>query len=469
MSGCPNGGDQKSKGLIKMIKNDTVILDIVDMNNLGAGIGKTADGAVVFVNGAVVGDRVEAKIIKVNKSFCVARTERVLVPSKARSDVEFCTAPQSCGGCVYRNVTRECELEMKRSYIKGLFKKAGLDGIEILPTEPVGERAGYRNKAQYPIRATKNGIAAGFFAKKTHTVVRTEHCSLEPRIFTDIVDAVCRFADENGISAYDEELGCGLLRHIYLRRGEISGEVMLCLVINGDELPKKKLFVEQMRDRFPSIASIMLNINKKNTNVVTSDRYVTLFGNGYIEDELCGLRLRITPASFWQVNRSGAERLYEIARVAAGLDGSESVLDLYCGIGSIGLSMAAYAKHITGVEIVESAVECAKINASVNGIKNADFYCADASNTESIIPSDREYDVVILDPPRKGTTEELIRYIAARGIKRAVYVSCGPDTLARDITVFRKYGYDTASVQPVDMFPATGHIESVVCLKRIGN
>lgn len=449
-----------------MVKNDTVILDIVDMNNLGAGIGKMTDGTVVFVNGAVIGDRVEARIIKVGKSFCVARTERLIVSSKDRADVEFCSAPQSCGGCVYRNVTRECELEIKRSYIKGAFKKVGLDDIEILPTESVSERTGYRNKAQYPIRATKNGMVAGFFAKKTHTVVSTEHCSLEPRIFTDIVNAVCRFADENGISAYDEEHGRGLLRHIYLRRGEISGEVMLCLVINGDELPQEKLFAELMKDSFPSITSIMLNINKKKTNVVTSDRYITLFGNGYIEDELCGLHLRITPASFWQVNRSGAERLYAFARAVAELNGSESVLDLYCGIGSIGLSMASYVKHVTGVEIVESAVECAKINADMNGIKNVDFYCADASSVESIIPLDREYDVVILDPPRKGTTEELIRHIAARGIRRVVYVSCAPDTLARDIAEFGKYGYYAGAVRPVDMFPATGHIESVVLLSR---
>ena len=448
-----------------MNKNDVIVLDIIDMNNLGAGVGKV-DGAVVFVQGAVAGDKVECKIIKVTKSYYVAKLQRIIERSPDRADIEFCDAPASCGGCVYRNLTRDSELKMKRAYLEGLFKKAGLSDINILPVLEVSPRGKYRNKAQYPVRATKDGIRAGFFANKTHSIVSSEHCALEPDIFGDIVSAVCDFATKDGITAYDEESGRGVLRHIYLRRGEISGEIMLCLVINADKLPQSDRLVSFVQERFPEITTCLLNINKKNTNVILGKDYINLFGKGYIEDTLCGLNFRVSPESFWQVNRAGAEALYNKARELAALNGNENLLDLYCGTGTIGLSMAKYARSVTGVEIVEGAVECARINAKINGIENAEFYCADASKTESIIPADKDYDVVILDPPRKGTTEELISYIAKRDIRRVVYISCGPDTLARDIVTFRKYGYDCGDVQPVDMFPVTGHVESVVCLKR---
>ena len=440
-------------------------LEIIDMNNLGAGVGKI-DGAVVFVNGAVTGDIVEAKIIKVTKNYYVARLHRVITPSPNREIAEFCNAPDSCGGCVYRHLTRECELEMKKNHIEGLFKKAGLDDVNILPVLSVSHRYGYRNKAQYPVTQTKDGVKAGFYANKTHSVIPYAYCSLQPDIFGDIVMAVCEFATKHSISVYDEESGRGLLRHIYLRYGEISGEIMLCLVINGEKLPHSDKFVPYITSRFKGIVSLLLNVNKKNTNVVLGDKYIKLYGRDYIEDILCGFKFRISPESFWQVNRAGAEKLYEKARELACLTGKENLLDLYCGTGTIGLSMAQSTRWVTGVEIVEGAVECAKVNAQINGIENADFYCADASKTESIIPANKNYDVVIIDPPRKGTTEELISYIAKRNIGRVVYISCGPDTLARDIVTFKKYGYDAGDVLPVDMFPATGHVESVVCLTR---
>lgn len=448
-----------------MNKNDIIVLDIIDMNNLGAGVGKI-DGAVIFVQGAVTGDRVECKIIKVTKNYYVAKLLSVLEKSANRSDDEFCSAPQSCGGCVYRNLTRKSELEMKRAYLEGLFKKAGLSDINILPVMEVSPRGKYRNKAQYPVRATKDGIRAGFFANKTHSIVSSVHCALEPDIFGDIVSAVCDFVTENGITAYDEESGRGILRHIYLRRGEISGEIMLCLVINADKFPASEGLCDFVKAKFPEVTTLLLNVNKKNTNVILGDKYINLFGKGYIEDTLCGLKFRVSPESFWQVNRQGAEALYNCAREIAELKGNENLLDLYCGTGTIGLSMAKYVRSVTGVEIVEGAVKNAKINAEINGIVNADFYCADATKTESIVPDDKNYDVVILDPPRKGTTEELISYIAKRDIKRVVYISCGPDTLARDVAIFRKYGYGCGSIQPVDMFPTTGHVECVVAINK---
>ncbi len=451
-----------------MNKNDIIVLDIIDMNNLGAGVGKI-DGAVVFVGGAVTGDKVECKIIKVTKSYYVAKLLRVIEASRDRAEGSLCSAPQSCGGCVYRSLTREGELQMKRTYLEGLFKKAGLADISILPVMTVSPRVGYRNKAQYPVRATKDGIKAGFFASKTHSIVSSAHCALEPDIFGEIVTAVCDFADRLGISAYDEETGRGILRHIYIRRGEVSGEIMLCLVINADKMPASERFGEFIKEKFPSVVSCMLNVNKKNTNVILGKDYINIFGKGYIEDTLCGLNFRISPESFWQVNRAGAEVLYGLARELAGLKGDENLLDLYCGTGTIGLSMAKYVRSLTGVEIVEGAVQNARVNAEINGITNAEFYCADATQTESIIPDGKKYDVVILDPPRKGTTEELISYIAKRNIERVVYISCGPDTLARDIVTFRKYGYDCGDIQPVDMFPTTGHVECVTLLSRKGD
>ncbi len=448
-----------------MNKNDVIILDIIDMNNLGAGVGKI-DGAVVFVGGAVTGDRVECKIIKVTKNYYVARLIKIIEKSPNRAEESFCTAPASCGGCVYRNLTRNSELSMKQAYLEGLFKKAGLPDINILPVMAVSPRGKYRNKAQYPVRATKDGLRAGFFANKTHLIVSSAHCALEPDIFGDIVTSICDFATKNGITAYDEESGRGILRHIYLRRGEISGEIMLCLVINADKWPESEKLIDYVKANCPEITTLLININKKNTNVILGKEYINLFGKGYIEDTLCGLKFRISPESFWQVNRQGAEALYNKARELADLQGDENLLDLYCGTGTIGLSMAKYVKSVTGVEIVEGAVENAKVNATINGIENAEFYCADASKTENIIPADKKYDVVILDPPRKGTTEELISYIAKRDIERVVYISCGPDTLARDIVTFRKYGYECGDVQPVDMFPVTGHVECVVYLTR---
>lgn len=450
---------------MKINKNDIIRLKVEDMNHLGAGVAK-ADGAVVFIRGAVTGDVVDCKIIKATKSYYVGIVSRMIEASEYREAVPFCSAPASCGGCVYRYVTRDCELEMKHRHVEGLFLKAGLKDINILPVMPVSERYGYRNKAQYPVCQTKNGMKAGFYAGKTHTVVSSENCSLEPDIFGRIVSDVCRFADRYGILAYDELTNTGLLRHIYLRLGEISGDIMLCLVINGERFPHADKLVAYMIERYGELKSIMLNINSENTNVVLGDRYITLWGKDHIEDELCGLRFKISPESFWQVNRGGAERLYGVARTMADLHGDERLLDLYCGTGTIGLSMANDVQSIMGVEIVEGAVKCAKENAERNGICNAEFFCADASDIESMIPSDRNFDVVILDPPRKGTTRELIAYIAKRNIKKVVYISCGPDTLARDIAIFKEYGYDAGDVQPVDMFPATGHVECVVSLQR---
>ena len=449
-------------------KGDKLEIEITDLNNLGCGVGRAPDGRAVFVKGAVSGDIVSCEIIKVNKSFFVARLCRVLSPSSHRLDGDFCPAPLACGGCVYRHITYEHELELKQSYVKNAFRKAGLSEVTVLPTRSTGKPSGYRNKAQYPIVSTKNGIRSGFFASKTHNIIPSDECMIQNPAFAPIVKAVCAFADKSGWSAYDEVNGHGLLRHIYLRIGETTGEIMLCLVINGDSVPKKDAFVSEITKEFPSITGILLSINKKNTNVVLGDKFITLYGNDYIEDTLCGLRFRVSADSFYQVNREGAELLYGLAREAAELSGSETLLDLYCGTGTIGLSMAGSVKRLCGVEIVAAAVDCARENAKRNGIENAEFICADAGSREVILAAagGERPDVVVIDPPRKGSTKELVDCLASLDVPKVVYVSCDPDTLARDCAWFSAAGYSIGSVTPVDMFSRTGHVESVVCLTR---
>ena len=448
-------------------KGDRFSTEITEINNLGCGIGHAPDGRVIFIKGAVTGDVVECEIIKVNTSFLVGRLLETTRLSSCRED-GFCTAPLACGGCVYRHVTYEHERELKRGFVKAAFAKAGLREVNILPVRSTEKTSGYRNKAQYPVAKTKNGTRAGFFAPKTHNIVPAEDCSLQNAQFAPIVKAVCQFADKYGITAYDEQSGKGVLRHIYLRIGERTGEIMLCLVINGDNLSHSAELVNEMREKFPNIVGILLSINKKNTNVVLGDKFVTLYGRDYIEDELCGLRFRVSADSFYQVNRDGAELLYTLASELADLRGGEVLMDLYCGTGTIGLSMASKAKKLIGIEVVSAAVECARENAARNGVANAEFFCADAGDRETILRAagGTRPDVVVIDPPRKGSTKELVECLASLEVPKIVYVSCDPTTLARDCAWFSEAGYSIGNVTPVDMFPRTGHVESVVCLER---
>ncbi len=452
-------------------KGAELSLQITDLNNLGFGVGRAPDGRAVFVAGTVAGDTVNAQIIKVNKGYAVARTLEILTPSPDREE-GFCDAPATCGGCVYRHLTYARELELKRNYVKHAFAKAGLSNVEIEPVRTTGVTKGYRNKAEYPITGGKNGLYGGFYAAKTHRVVPADTCSLQPAVFGEILRETCAFFTSRGVSAYDEETGKGLLRHLYVREGVGTGELMVVPVINGDSLPDEAKYVELLKERFPRVRSVMLNINKKATNVVLGKEYRTLYGNPYLTDVLCGLTFRIAPDSFYQVNHDAAELLYGIAAERTGLDGDGLLLDLYCGAGTIGLSMAHRAREVIGVEIVPAAVECAKLNAAQNGIRNASFYCGDAANTERLLTAAEESrgtlhpDVVILDPPRKGCDASLLDFLARRGVPRIVYVSCGPDSLARDVAHLVALGYTPDRVTPVDLFPRTGHVESVVCLTR---
>ena len=331
---------------------------------------------------------------------------------------------------------------------------------------------GCRNKAQYRFVSTKSGIRAGFYASGTHRVAGYEDCSLHPAVFRDIAVWFCRCADRYSLSVYSEETGRGLLRHLYLRRGEGSGELEVTVVINGDELPHGSEIARELAGAFPEVSGVLININRGNTNVITSREYRTLYGKPYLTDIFCGMELEISPAAFYQVNHDAAELL---CRTAAGLLGDSAedlrLLDLYCGIGTIGLSMSGLCRELCGVEIVPEAVECARRNAARNGIGNAKFVCADsaAGAEELLFAAGFKPDVVVLDPPRKGCSPELIDALVRAGIEKIIYISCNPATLARDVFRLCALGYTPGSVTPVDLFPRTGHVETVVLLSRETN
>ncbi len=461
-----------------MQKNELIRVRITDVNNLGCGVGHLENagadtGKTVFVRGGVTGDELEAKVIKVTGSYLVARPERVIEPSPHRTEEDLCTAAIGCGGCAYRHLTYEHELELKRRYVENAFRKVRLHDVVVEPVRHTESIVGYRNKAQYPVQRGKDGrLQAGFYANSSHRIVPADNCRLQPAVFGEIVSFVCEFADRHGVSAYDEMTGKGLLRHIYLRIGARTGEIMVCLVLTRDKLPAEEAWIRELCARFPQVRSFMINVNSENTNVVLGDQYRLLWGEEWIEDILCGLKFRITPQSFYQVNHDACELLYGLAKERANLTGDELLLDLYCGIGSIGLSMAREAGEVLGMEIVERAARSATENAERNGITNASFFCGDASDPQGLLKRAAEEKgsltsaVVVIDPPRKGTTPELIRGIAEHGVPRVVYVSCNPDTLARDCAIFAELGYEIGVVTPVDLFPRTGHVESVVCLER---
>ena len=456
---------------MKLKKNDIFVSEIIDITNLGFGVTRV-DGAVVFVSGTVPGDVAKIKIIKVGSSYSVGRVEEFVYLSHLR--VEGRCNNSHCHSCAYKCLSYEYEKELKEEAVRQIFKKSGLDEVKIMPLVGSPIEKGYRNKAQYPISRDKNGgYVIGFYAPKSHRVTEAANCPLAPEIFSRIIEYLRAFFKEYDISVYDEQSGDGLLRHIYLRRGEISGEVLLTIVINGTSLPNSDTLVAEIQEKFPEIVGVLLNVNTENTNIILGDRFITLCGRDYIFDTLGGVTLKITAPSFYQVNHEAAELLYAKAKELAAPTKDDLLLDLYCGAGSIGLSMADEAGEVIGIEIVESAVTCATFNAEINHIFNASFYAGDASDTKKILePAEKirgekiKPDIVIFDPPRGGTTEELIEHISSLSPRKIVYISCNPATLARDMVFFKKYGYYGEKVTPYDLFPMTGHVESVVCLTR---
>ena len=451
-------------------KNQCVAVRIDDITDLGFGVGRV-DGAVVFVSDTVPGDECEVKIIKVNKTYLVGRVEKYITRSDKR--VSHRCDERACKSCAYKNISYGYESSLKEEGVRRLFSTSALEGITTAPVcvSPLETR--YRNKAQYPVTLVDGKHRVGFFAPKSHRVTPISNCPLTPSVFSEICDTLCTFFDEYGIDVYDEESGVGLLRHIYLRRGEISGEILVTVVINGKRLPREEELVQLITEKFPSVVGVLVNVNTESTNVVLGKEYRTLFGRDYIYDTLSDVRLKITAPSFYQVNHGAAELLYAKAKELAKPTKSDTLLDLFCGAGSIGLSMADSVGELIGVEIVDSAVECARENARECGIENAHFFTGDATETERLLANAEAElgrkispDIVVLDPPRAGCDERLVRFVSTLNAKRIVYISCNPKTLARDVVLFRECGYNTDTVYPFDLFPMTGHAESVVCLTR---
>lgn len=460
---------KQENAIAKIKKNDIVETEITDLTDLGFGVGRV-DGRVIFIADTVPGDKIRAKVIKANTSFLIGKVEQVLTRSQAYTNHR---CDKGCKSCAYRCISYEQEAQLKENNVRHLFSSEALSGINVEPivTSPHEQR--YRNKAQYPITKTADGYRVGFYAPKSHRITPIDDCPLTPRSFSDICKELCAYFESEGLSVYNEETGEGLLRHIYLRRAENDSEILVTIVINGDTIPRAEKMADELMSRFPAIVGVLLNINKENTNVVLGDEFRTIRGRDYIFDTLAGVRLKITAPSFYQVNHDCAELLYALAKKLAAPTKLDTLLDLYCGAGSIGLSMAKDAKELFGIEIVESAIGCAKENAQANGITNAHFFVGDAASTEHLLKAAEAElrhpispDIIILDPPRAGCAEELIQFVSSLSARRIVYISCNPKTLARDIVKFRALGYDTSSVTPVDMFPMTGHVESIVCLNK---
>ncbi len=448
-------------------KNDMVQMEITGMTTEGMGVGRY-EGLAVFVPLTAPGDVIRARIVKVAKNHAYGRLEEVLTPSPYRVEPD-CPVFSQCGGCCYRHISYEAELQIKGDRVRDALSRIG--GFSELPIRPIvgaPSRDGYRNKALLPLGAKKDGsLAMGFYAVNSHRIVDCPHCRLQPESFNALMKAFRDWEKDWGDPLYDEESHSGVLRRLYLRCGEKTGELMACVVVNGEGLRHERELTEALRRAAPELTGIVINSNREKTNVALGKNCRTVWGSGFIKDTLCGLTFRLSPLSFYQVNRTQAQRLYEQAARYAALTGEETLLDLYCGAGTIGLSMADRVKKVIGVEIVPEAVENARQNARDNGIENAEFLCADAAMAaEELSRRGERPDVILLDPPRKGCEKSLIETVVSFEPKRIVYVSCDPATLSRDLKYFAELGYPPLEAAPFDLFPATAHVETVAVLSK---
>ena len=455
-------------------KNEDYEILIEDMTMSGEGVGKI-DGYALFVKDAVVGDRIIARVTKTKKSYGYGRLMKILESSPDRVDAP-CPVARACGGCTLMALDYKKQLDFKNGLIRNnLTRIGGLTGIELPPVIGMEKPFRYRNKAQFPVGRGKGGeIVMGFYAGRTHSIIPNDDCLIGSDINAPILAKIKEYMIENKIEPYDEETHTGLVRHVLIRTGFSTGEVMVCLVINENRLPREDELVKGLinltfsNDR--KIASIMLNINRERTNVILGRECILLYGNPYIEDYIGDIKYRISPLSFYQVNPVQTKVLYETALEYAGLTGNETVWDLYCGIGTISLFLAQKAKQVYGVEIVPEAIEDAKQNARLNGIDNVSFYVGKA---EEVLPEkyrteNVHAEVIVVDPPRKGCDETLLDTMVQMAPDRIVYVSCDSATLARDLKYLTERGYEVKKVQGVDQFCHSCHVETVVLLTRYG-
>ncbi len=451
-------------------KNQILTLRIERLSSDGSGVAHSADGEAVFVPGTAPGDEARVRIVKDCGRYAFGILDELLTPSPDRIPVD-CPVAGPCGGCSLRHLDYAAELRAKQESVLDAFRRIGGLEVPVLDILPSPDVDRYRNKVQFPVGIDKNGVPCiGFYAGRTHRIVPCPDCKLQPSVLNEIGNALCAFFAQQVIRPYDEQSGKGLVRHIFLRRGAHSGQIMVCLVCTRAKLPHAEQLCTALRGQFPAISTILLNVNAKNTNVILGSENHILYGPGYIEDTLCGVPVRLGPLSFYQVNTLAAERLYGVAAQYAQLTPDDTLLDLYCGMGTIGLSMAGQCRELIGVEIVPEAIESAKANAARMGeavAAKSRFFCADAGQAATQLAAEGLHpDIVMLDPPRKGCDEATLSAVVRMAPRRVVYVSCNPATAARDAAWLEQNGYHAEKVQPVDLFPRTKHCETVVLLSK---
>lgn len=448
-----------------LTKNQIYETVITDYTTEGQGVAHI-EGCAVFVPNAVAGERVKVRVTLVRKTWAAGKITEILEKSPHRVN-RACPVAKLCGGCTFWHMDYEEECRLKAERVKNCLNRIGGENLEEVPILAAPTCEGYRNKAQYPVAWEKGRPYAGFFKEGTHEVVQMDRCRILPQE-TDLVKAIVMdYVNKNKVSVYDEATHRGLLRHIYVRRGAVSGQILVCLVVNGDGLPKLPALIEALK-AVPGFTTLVLSVNTRKGNAVLGDKFVTLYGPGYIEDTLCGLNFRLSARSFYQVNHAQAQRLYETAIAMAGITKNDLVLDLYCGVGTITLAMASAAGKVMGVEVVPQAIEDARDNARRNGIENAEFFCADAGaaalelEQKGIRP-----DIITVDPPRKGLNSDAIEAIDRMNPKRLVYISCDPATLARDTALLKERGFRLEKAIAADLFPRCSHVETVCLLSKL--
>ena len=447
-----------------LMKNQIYEATVTDYTAEGQGVAHV-EGCAVFLPNAIAGERVRLRIEKAQKTWAAGKIVEILEKSPHRRNRE-CPVAKLCGGCDFWHMDYEEETRLKAGRVKTCLNRLGGEALTEVPILAAPDCHGYRNKAQYPVAQKKGRAYAGFFRAGTHDVVENRRCLILPPETDAVKDTVMDYVNQFRVSVYDEASHTGLLRHIYVRRGAVSKQILVCLVCNGERLPKVEALLTRLQT-IPGFTTLVLSVNTKKGNAVLGDKFITLHGPGYIEDTLCGLSFRLSPRSFYQVNHHQAQRLYETAIEKAQITKNDTVLDLYCGVGTITLAMASAAGKVIGVEVIPQAVEDAKDNARRNGIENVEFFCGDAG--QAALELERNGvrpDVVVVDPPRKGLNADTIEALSRMTPRRIVYVSCDPATLARDVALLKQRGYALQSATAADLFPRCAHVETVVLLSK---
>ncbi len=445
-------------------KNGIYEATICDYTAEGQGIAKI-EGCAVFIPNAIFGEKCRVRIEKAQKTWAAGKIVEILEKSPHRVN-RACPVAKLCGGCALQHMDYAEETRMKVERVRQCLNRIGGENLETLPILASETCENYRNKAQYPVSSQKGRAFAGFFKAGTHQVIENDRCGILPEAMDAVKDAVIDYVNYYRVTVYDEAAHTGLLRHIYVRQGAVSGQILVCLVINGRNIPHREALIARLK-KIEGFTSLVLSVNTKKGNTILGDECIALYGPGYIEDTLCGLQFRLSPRSFYQVNHAQAQRLYEAAIAQAEITKNDLVLDLYCGVGTITLCMAKAAGKVIGVEVIEQAVEDARDNAVRNGIENAEFFCGDAGQAALELESKGiRPDVVVVDPPRKGLNHDAIEAMALMAPRRIVYVSCDPATLARDVALLKEKGYQVKNAMACDLFPRTYHVESIVCLVR---